>query len=378
MRRISLVGVAAVAALVLLASTVRAEDVIKIAAGAPLTGPQARQGQEVANAVKLAAEEWNARGGVLGKKIVVMEADDQGNPQVGVAAAEKVAADPAVVGTVWGITSVTCIPASEILDRSNIVLITPGCTNPKVTDRGLKSVARVCARDDFQAPAGAVWLIEGLKKKKIAVFDDGTTGPRGGADEFEKKGKALGATVLRYVIRAGDKDFRPILGTIPKDVDAIYASLWAPDAALLVKQLPDVGLTVPMMGPDGQFEPVDYIQAAGGAAEGNYVSFLVPDVRKTPTAYAFTKAFEAKYGTVSSYGPLAYEAANILLTAIQKVGKPDRAAIRDAVRATKGYQGLLGSSVTFNDKGDVDTQNIYIYQVKGPDFVQVKALNLGT
>jgi branched-chain amino acid transport system substrate-binding protein len=132
-----------------------------------------------------------------------------------------------------------------------------------------------------------------------------------------------------------------------------------------------------MMGPDGQFEPVDYIQASGGAAEGNYVSFLVPDVRKVPAAEAFTKAFQAKYGSVSSYGPLAYEAANILLTAIQKVGKPDRAAIRDAVRATKGYKGVLGNSVTFNDKGDVDTQNIYIYQVKGPDFVQVKALNIG-
>jgi branched-chain amino acid transport system substrate-binding protein len=378
MRRIiTAVYVLACAAL-LAAAPVRAQDVIKIAAGAPLTGPLAKQGQEVANAVKLAVEQWNAKGGVLGKKIAVLDADDQGNPQVGVAAAEKVAADPAVMGSVWGITSVTCVPASEVLDRSNIVLITPGCTNPKVTDRGLKNVARVCARDDFQAPAGAVWLIDDLKKKKIAVFDDGTTGPRGGADEFEKKGKALGATVLRYVIRAGDKDFRPILGTIPKDVDAIYASIWAPDAALLVKQLPDVGLSVPVMGPDGQFEPVDYIQASAGAAEGNYVSFLVPDVRKVPAAEAFAKAFEAKYGSVSSYGPLAYEATNILLTAIEKVGKPDRAAIRDAVRATKDYKGVLGNSVTFNDKGDVDTQNIYIYQVKGPEFVQVKALNLGS
>jgi branched-chain amino acid transport system substrate-binding protein len=376
MRRIAAVLTMTVAACAL-AVPVYAQDVIKIAAGAPLTGPLAKQGQEVANAVKLAVDEWNAKGGVLGKKIAVLEADDQGNPQVGVAAAEKVAADPAVMGSVWGITSVTCIPASEVLDRSNIVLITPGCTNPKVTDRGLKNVNRVCARDDFQAPAGAVWLIEELKKKKIAVFDDGTTGPRGGADEFEKKAKALGATVQRYVIRAGDKDFRPILGTIPKDVDAIYASIWAPDAALIVKQLPDVGLAVPMMGPDGQFEPVDYIQASGGGAEGNYVSFLVPDVKKVPAAQAFTKAFEAKYGPVSSYGPLAYEAANILLTAIQKVGKPDREAIRDAVRATKGYQGALGVSVTFNAKGDVDTQNIYIYQVKGSEFIQVKSLNLG-
>src|SRR5262249_39493077 len=116
-----------------------AQQVIKIAAGVPLTGPLAKQGQEVANAVKLAAEEWNAKGGVLGKKIEVMEADDQGNPQVGVAAAEKVAADPAVMGAVWGITSVTCIPVSEVLDKVNVTLISPGCTNPKLTDRGLNT-----------------------------------------------------------------------------------------------------------------------------------------------------------------------------------------------------------------------------------------------
>src|SRR5919202_4226187 len=187
-----------------------------------------------------------------------------------------------------------------------MVLITPGCTNPKVTDRGLKSVARVCARDDFQGPAGAVFLVQDQAKKKIAVFDDGTTGPRGVADAFEGKAKSIGATVLRYVVRAGDKDFRPVLGTLPKDVDAIYASLWAPDAALLAKQLPDVGLDVHMMGGDGQYEPVDYVQASAGAAEGNYVTFLVPDIRKVPTAAAFVKAFDAKYGSISSYGPLAY------------------------------------------------------------------------
>ncbi len=119
-------------------SAAHAQDVIKIAAGAPLTGPLAKQGQEVANAVQLAVDEWNAKGGVLGKKIEMIAADDQGNPQVGVAAGEKVAADPAVLGTVWGITSSTCIPVSEVLDRVNLVMITPGCSNPKVTDRGVE------------------------------------------------------------------------------------------------------------------------------------------------------------------------------------------------------------------------------------------------
>jgi branched-chain amino acid transport system substrate-binding protein len=121
---------------------------------------------------------------------------------------------------------------------------------------------------------------------------------------------------------------------------------------------------------------VDYIQASGGAAEGTYVTFLVPDVRKLGPATAFVKAFEANYGTLSSYGPLAYEAANILLTAIQKVGKPDRAAIRDAVRATSDFNGILGFPLTFDDKGDVKGANVYIYQVKGDGFVQLKAVQL--
>lgn len=353
-----------------------AQQVVKIAAGVPLTGPLAKQGQEVANAVKLAAEEWNKKGGVLGKKIEVVEADDQGNPQIGVAAAEKVAADAAVLGAVWGITSVTCIPVSEVLERVNLAMISPGCTNPKVTDRGLKGVNRVCARDDAQGPAGAMFAVQDLKAKKVAIFDDGTTGPKGVADEFEKKAKQLGATPFRYVIRAGDKDFRAILATVPKDVNVIYASLWAPDAALIAKQLPDVGLDARMIGPDGQFEPVDYIQASGGAAEGNYVSFLVPDLKKIPQAATFVKAFEAKYGPASSYGPLAYEAANIVLEAIKKAGKADRAAVRDAVRATKDYRGILGIPISFDDKGDVTGGVIYFYQVKGPGFEQVKAITV--
>jgi branched-chain amino acid transport system substrate-binding protein len=353
-----------------------AQEVVKIAAGAPLTGPLAKQGQEVANAVKLAVEEWNAKGGVLGKQIEVLEADDQGNPQVGVAAAEKVAADAAVLGAIWGITSVTCIPVSEIFEKESLVMISPGCTNPQVTDRGLKSVNRLCARDDLQGPAGIVFAVGELGAKKVAVFDDGTTGPRGVADEVEKKGKELGVDIERYVIRAGDKDFRAILGTLPKDIDLIYASLWAPDAALLVKQLPDVGLETRVIGPDGQYEPVDYIEASAGAAEGNYVSFLVPDLKKVPTATAFAEAFEEQYGPVSSYGPLAYEATNLMLSAIEQVGEPDRAAIRDAVRATENYEGILGFPISFDDKGDVVGANVYIYQVQGTGFELVSSVSL--
>lgn len=357
------------------ASSVHAQQTIKVAVGAPLTGQLAKQGQEVANAAQLAVDEWNAKGGVLGKKIELVKADDGGNPQVGVAAGEKVAADSEIVGAVWGITSSTCLPVSEILDRSGMAMITPGCSNPKVTDRGLKTVNRLCARDDFQAPAGVIFAVKDLKAKKIAIFDDGTTGPRGQGDEAEKQAKAMGTTVQRFVIRSGDKDFRAILGTVPKDIDVIYASLWAPDAALIAKQLRDVGLKVKMIGPDGLYEPVDYVQAAGGAAEGNYVTFFVPDMKKIPGANAFVKTFEGKHGTLSSYGPLAYEATNILIEAIKKAGKADRVAVAQAVRETKSYKGILGMPIAFDGKGDVVTQSLSVYQVKKNAFELVKNIS---
>jgi branched-chain amino acid transport system substrate-binding protein len=354
---------------------VYAQDTIKIAVGSPLTGQLAKQGQEVANAVQLAVDEWNAKGGVLGKKVELVKADDGGNPQIGVAAGERVAADPAIVGAVWGITSSTCLPVSEILDRAGMAMITPGCSNPKVTDRGLKTVNRLCARDDFQAPAGIMFAINDLKAKKIAIFDDGTAGPRGQADEAEKQAKAMGASVQRFVIRSGDKDFRAILGTVPKDVNVIFGSLWAPDAALIAKQLPDVGLKVRMIGSDANYEPVDYVQAAGGAAEGNYVTFFVPDMKKVPGAGSFVKNFEGKYGPISSYGPLAYEAANILLQAVKTAGTADRAVVAKAVREIKGYKGILGLSITFDSKGDVATQSLSVYQVKGAGFELVKNIS---
>jgi len=353
-------------------AAVHAQQVVKIGVEGPITGPLAKMGQELANAVRLAADEWNKKGGVLGKKIEVVELDDQNNPQAGVSAAEKAVADPAVLGVVIGVASAICIPASEVFERANLTMISPGCSNPKVTDRGLKVTNRVCARDDLQGPAMAVFAIQELKAKKLAIFDDGTTGPRGGADEVEKKAKAMGATTYRYVIRSGDKDFRAVLGTIPKDIDVVVPVLWAPDAALIAKQLPDVGLNVRMVGPDGQFEPVDYIEASGGAAEGNYVTFFVPDMKKVPAAVEFVKAYESKYGALSSYGPLAYEAANIILTAVKKVGKADRAAVRDAVRTTKNYRGILGQDISFDDKGDVAGAAVYVYQVKGKGFEFMK------
>jgi len=139
---------------------------------------------------------------------------------------------------------------------------------------------------------------------------------------------------------------------------------------LIAKQLRELGYKQPLVGADGIYEPEDFIKAAGGAAEGSIVTFVGPDIRSVPEAANYVKTFDAKYGAVSSYGPQAYEGANIILTAINKVGKADRAAIRDAIRATKDYKGILGIPITFDDKGDPQGGTIFVFKVVGDKFVQ--------
>ncbi len=373
-RRWMMVGIGVVALALVLATNppmVLGQQVVKVAVGVPLTGPLANQGRGVANAIQLAVQEWNQKGGVLGSRIEVLEVDDQANPQVAVAAAEKVVADPDVLGVLYGITSSTCIPVSEIFERANLAMVSPGCGNPVFTERGLKVVTRLISRDDVQGPAGAVFVVEHLKAKKIAFIDDGTAGPRMNSDLAEQRAKTLGATTLRYVVRPGDKDFRPLLGTIPKDINALYISLWAPEAALIAKQRQDVGLNVPMAGIEAMMDEVDYIQASAGAAEGNYVTYWAPDIRNAPEAAHFLQTYQAKYGPLASYDPFAYDAANVLLTAITKVGRRDRAAIVTAVRATSGLKSVYGLPIAFDEKGDLTSRTMYVYQVQGAHFVDL-------
>jgi branched-chain amino acid transport system substrate-binding protein len=364
------IGILTLVTLVCTTAALAQQSTITIAVGVPLSGPLASDGLGADHAVHLAVDQWNQEAGTGVPQIRVLDVDDQANPQVAVSAAEKVVADPSILGVVYGITSSTCIPASDVFQNAGLVMITPGCGNPQVTERGKTVVFRMIPRDDVQGPAGAIYAVTNLHAKKIAVIDDGTAGPRGVADEFAKQAQALGATVLRYTIRPGDKDFHPLLGTIPKDVDVIYSAVWAPDAALLAEQRLDVGLKVPMIGPESQFVVNDYIQASQGAAEGNYITYYAPDINKIPSAAPFMKAYHDKYGDLASYDAFFYDGANLLLSAIRSAGpNPTRASVLGAVRDTKNFKGILGSIYNFDAKGDITARVMYIYQVHGDQFV---------
>ncbi len=372
-------GLAVLAVLVAMPNVSQAgTNEFKIGVMAPMTGDLARWGLDHLHATEVAVEEINAKGGVLGAKVVVVGEDDQHNPKLGEAVAQKFVDDKDVMGVIGPYNSAVTLAVTPIFERASLIHMGASTSNPKLTEQGYKTIFRVCSRDDRQGPAGAEYVLKTLKAKKVAVLDDQTTFGKGVADEFVKKVEAEGVKPMRSVIKAGDKDFRAVLGTIPKDTQAIYYGGYAPEAALLVRQLKELGHKAVFLGPDGLFEPEDYIKAAGGTAEGSIVTALAAPPESVPAAKDFIKKYEAKYGTIGPYSLNVYDGVNIIFAAIKRAGKFDRKAIAAEVAKTKNYKGISsGHMITFNEKGDNVNASVYVYKVQDGKFNLIKEITFG-
>lgn len=341
--------------------------VIKIGIAGPMTGDQAKMGMDFRNAVTLAVEEWNAKGGVLGKQIEILVGDDQRDPKQAVAIANKFVTQR-VTGVIGHFNSSCSIPASDIYNRANIPMITPASTNPLLTDKGYKGVFRVCGRDDQQGRVAAQFVTKKLKVKKIAILHDKTTYGQGLADEF-KKSLAENVRVVYYGgIVQGDKDFKTVLIAVKRvEPDLIYFGGIYPEGGLLVRQAQEIGLKTPFMSGDGVIDP-KFIEIAGiKEAEGTYLTFS-PDPKNIPSAKAFIEKYEKRFGEIGPYSIYAYDAINIMLTAINNAGTLDGKAIIERLHSDE-FSGALGK-IKFDSKGDVLESPYVVWITKGGKFVE--------
>ncbi|NMB44814.1 MAG: branched-chain amino acid ABC transporter substrate-binding protein [Firmicutes bacterium] len=351
---------------------------IKIGAAGPYTGDVSKIGLDGLNAIKMAVDEANAAGGIGGRMIEIVEADDAGDPSKAILVAEKLAMDRAVIGVVGPMNSATVQAALPTYQRVGLPIISQSATYPNLTEMGYKVMHRICPRDDAQGPASARFIAEALQAKTVYIIDDKTTYGQGLSDQVEPALKAAGVEVLRGQIAIEDRDFSPILTRVKASApDLVYLGLANPaQAASLIKQAAGLGLQPTFMGGDGLKEKDQLITGAAGLAEGMYVTSIGKDIREVPEAQEFIEKFESKYGAMSVFGGQSYEVANILIDAARRAAsdpmKITRANVQEALGKTSSYTGILGFPIGFDGKGDVVGASIFVYQVKDGNFLLVE------
>ncbi len=354
--------------LVLLVACTRQDDtVIKIGAAGPMTGDQSKMGIDLRNATELAVSEWNAKGGVLGKKIVMLVGDDQADPKQAVSIANKFI-NQKVVALVGHWNSSCSIPSSKYYNDANILMISPATTNPRLTQQGFKKVFRVCGTDDQQGTVAAGFVLNKLRAKRVAIIHDKTAYGQGLADYF-KKGLGDKVQVVYYGgIIQRDPDYKAVLTTLKESKPELYffGGIY-PEAGRLVRQAREVGLNIPMITGDGVFDPT-FIGIAGKAAEGTYITFG-KEPAGVSSARDFIEQYKTKYGEPGPYSIYAYDAANIILTAMKETGSTDGAKMAEYVSKTT-FHGAFGD-IAFDKNGDVTKAPYVIWQVKDGKFVEV-------
>src|SRR5262250_3134056 len=247
---------------------------IRIGIGAPLTGGAATFGVEMKNAVELAIDEQNAAGGLLGARVEPRAFDDE-------AGAAELCGDPTVLAVVGHVNSNVSISASTVYAGCGLAMLTPMSSNPGVTDRGLSNVFRLTNRDDHKGPGLAAQLYRKLGKRRAVVVDDQTAYGKGLADLFAGTfAKFGGSVVARRAVKVGDRDFQPLLASLPPDFDVLFYAGIA-EAPYVLKQMRERGMNQLFACGDGCWNVKGFIEPAAGAAtkgEGVLVLSAAPAV----------------------------------------------------------------------------------------------------
>ena len=338
--------------------------VIKIGSVAPLTGGIAHLGKDNENGARLAVDEANAAGTMLGGKKVSFELlseDDQSDPKVGNTVAQKLV-DAKVAGVVGHLNSGTTIPASAIYNQAGLPMVSGSATNPALTEQGFKGVFRVVGRDDQQGPAVANYLAGQTRPKTVAVIDDATAYGEGLANEVEKTLKAAGVKVLPRE-KGTDKtvDWKAVLTKIKgKNPDAVFYGGMDATGGPLLKQARELKMTAVFAFGDGACTD-KMAELAGPAAEGLLCSQAGIPVQAA--GRKFLDAYKAKFKIDPIlYSPFTYDSTHLLIAAMQKANSSDPAKYLPEL-AKISYDGATGK-IEFDEKGDRKNAEMTIFMMK--------------
>ncbi len=352
-------------------------DSVKIALAIPLTGDIASLGLGIQRAVTLAVEDAN-NSGKFPFKVELVSFDDRSDPKEAVSVANRIVADSSIIGVVGHFNSGCSIPASSIYAQAHLPMLTPASSNPMLTEQQLspqwtwpKCVFRVNSTDKVQGPFGADFVLKELKLSKVGIIHDKTSYGQGVAEEFKKHFEKSGGTVVAFEgLQVGDRDFRSLLTRVKaKGPQAIYFGGIFAEGGILVRQARDIQFKGPIVASEANYDAV-FIQVAGEAAEGAYVTFLGSPPELLSSTKDFMDRYKVRYpkDELKSYDHYGYTVTTLLTSALEAVG-PDRDKIIDYLRNVKS-QGILGE-IAFDEKGDNVNQTVTLFTVKNGVFVPV-------
>jgi branched-chain amino acid transport system substrate-binding protein len=356
-------------------NTSNASDVIKVGEFASLTGKEAAFGQSSHAGTTLAVDDLNAAGGVLGKKVQLTTEDDQsqaGQPSTDV---RKLISDDGVVAILGEVASSRSLEAAPICQSSQIPMISPSSTNPKVTQVG-DYIFRVCFIDPFQGTVMANFATKTLKMKTAAVLTDVTSDYSEGLAKFFKESFTAngGKIVAEQNYSGGDKDFSAQLTAIKAaNPDGIFIPGYYTEVGLIALQARQLGITVPLFGGDG-WDGKPLLSIGGSAVEGTYFSDHFSPYDTNAVVQDFVKKYQAKYNaTPDAMAALGYDSFMLLADAIKRAGTTDGPKVRDALAATKNFPGVTGDITIDADRNA--SKPAVIIQIKNGQYNYLQTIS---
>ncbi len=360
-------------------------DPVHIAYAMVIAGPNETLGIDSRRGIEIAMDDRNNE--ILGHPVELTGEDTGCSAEGGQAAAQKLAADQTIVALVGTSCSSEARVAVPILSDAGFTIISPSNTAPDLTDPATRAAGyfRTAHNDLVQGSVAAEWAYNAQGYRKAATIHDGSPYAEGLATVFANKFTELGGEIVaQEAVQVGSTDMKPVLTTIAAaKPELIYYPIFIAEGGFITAQAKEVpGLEeTALMGADGMFSP-DFLKAAGEAAVGMYHSS--PDFGAFGDAYkTFLDKHQAKYGEapLSAFHAHAYDAANIIFAAVEKVAVQDsdgtlhigRAALRDAILNTADFQGLTGNLNCnkpiegVKNVGDCGDPKIAVYQVQNAD-----------
>jgi len=340
------------------AAAAPAQAQIQIATAGPITGEYASFGKQMKDGAEMAVADINAKGGVLGKQLVLNVGDDACDPKQAVSVANSFASKK-VVFVAGHFCSSSSIPASKVYTDEGILQITPASTNPKFTDEGAWNTFRTCGRDDQQGKVAGEYMAKEFKGRKIAILHDNTAYGKGLADETRKNLNASGGKETLYEAYVpGEKDYSAVVSRLKAaGIDVIYIGGYHTETGLIMRQAKEQGMKVTVVGGDALVTN-EFWQITGAAGEGAIMTFP-SDPRLRPTALDVVKEFKAKGIDPEGYVLYTYAAIQEWAQAATKAGTTDPKKVAETLRAGS-WSTVLGP-ISYDKKGDVTVSDYVFY-----------------